>query len=423
MQVIHAHNSFHLAPEDALLQFFRSPLVQSAAAGLSTGFPEPLEYSHPRLSDLLSEYGVRAFELDVFYDPDGGMFANRAGPKLAGVDGESGEPDLDEPGWKVLHIPDLDFETTCLTFRSCLQEIRDWSTQNPAHLPVFVHIEPMSFDGADFLGESTVGLLNTLLSASSGEPMSLATSLPVDASAFRTLEQEVLDVFNLTHLITPDELRGNESTLAEAVLENNGWPELVALRGRIVLTASEPFLDDLLDLHPNLVGSLMFPTATEDTIDPSHTVFVNVGTLDAALQSPRSSWDGQVDELTSKVRDVTSRGYIVRAFADSATQEPRKNYTYRRDEIVAAGAHLVSTDFPGGKLPQIFPSSYTAQFENGAVAVFNPITASQVCEVIDFVPKGQPTNESGAGGGEEQDAGMRKMGPSGEDGNSGSEEG
>ncbi|CAD7700215.1 unnamed protein product [Ostreobium quekettii] len=231
-------------------------------AGLSTGFPEPLEYSHPRLSDLLSEYGVRAFELDVFYDPDG-----------------------------------------------------------------------------DFLGESTVGLLNTLLSASSGEPMSLATSLPVDASAFRTLEQEVLDVFNLTHLITPDELRGNESTLAEAVLENNGWPELVALRGRIVLTASEPFLDDLLDLHPNLVGSLMFPTATEDTIDPSHTVFVNVGTLDAALQSPRSSWDGQV------------------------------------------------------------------------------------CEVIDFVPKGQPTNESGAGGGEEQDAGMRKMGPSGEDGNSGSEEG
>ena len=60
---------------------------------------------------------------------------------LFGEDPASGIPELDEPGLKVLHVQEIDFDTTCYTFVQCLQEIRAWSDANPGHLPLTVLVE------------------------------------------------------------------------------------------------------------------------------------------------------------------------------------------------------------------------------------------------------------------------------------------
>ena len=54
---------------------------------------------------------MRSFELDVLHDPDGGRFYNRNGYLFVSQLTESNIPELLEPGLKVMHIPDIDFDT------------------------------------------------------------------------------------------------------------------------------------------------------------------------------------------------------------------------------------------------------------------------------------------------------------------------
>lgn len=49
--------------------------------------------------------------------------------------------ELDEPGVKVLHVQDLDFETHCLTLEICLQQVKGRSDANPRHIPITIMIE------------------------------------------------------------------------------------------------------------------------------------------------------------------------------------------------------------------------------------------------------------------------------------------
>ena len=129
LQTIGSHNSYHLAPEGAV------------AAGLelfAPAFAASIDYSHLPLGTQLEEFGIRQIELDVFADPEGGRYANRNLLAIAGEPVESGIPELDVPGFKVLHIQDIDFETTCYTLIVCLQEVEVWSSANPDHVPLMV---------------------------------------------------------------------------------------------------------------------------------------------------------------------------------------------------------------------------------------------------------------------------------------------
>ena len=70
-----SHNSYHLPAE---------PAVASALQGLVPEVWETISYEHQPIPDQLEEYGIRQFELDVFADPEGGMFANPAAFALLG---------------------------------------------------------------------------------------------------------------------------------------------------------------------------------------------------------------------------------------------------------------------------------------------------------------------------------------------------
>ena len=51
-------------------------------------------------------------------------------------------PELDQPGLKVLHVQDIDFETTCFTLVECLAERQGAGrTRNPGHVPIMIQIE------------------------------------------------------------------------------------------------------------------------------------------------------------------------------------------------------------------------------------------------------------------------------------------
>ncbi len=66
--------------------------------GVSADLARDIEYSHRTLTEQLDEFGIRQFELDVFADPDGGLYSSRAANPVVGLDAESGEPALDAPG-------------------------------------------------------------------------------------------------------------------------------------------------------------------------------------------------------------------------------------------------------------------------------------------------------------------------------------
>jgi len=71
-------------------------------------------------------------EIDIYADEKGGKYAH---PK--GLDWVEGQPpfdpngEMDQPGFKVFHIPDLDFRSLCLTFIDALKELRAWSISTP----------------------------------------------------------------------------------------------------------------------------------------------------------------------------------------------------------------------------------------------------------------------------------------------------
>ena len=72
-------------------------------------------YTHENLDVQASEQGVRQFEIDVWWDPRGGL--------------------------RVYHNQ-YDSGTTCPTFESCLEVLLEWSENNPSHHTTFVWIEP-----------------------------------------------------------------------------------------------------------------------------------------------------------------------------------------------------------------------------------------------------------------------------------------
>ncbi len=95
VQVLGSHNSYHLAPDQAVLD---------GVAAFSAPLAAELDYSHRTLTEQLHEFGIRQFELDVYPDPDGSRFAERPALDLVGLPTASGEPALDEPGFKVFHV-------------------------------------------------------------------------------------------------------------------------------------------------------------------------------------------------------------------------------------------------------------------------------------------------------------------------------
>ncbi len=328
VQVIGTHNSYHVAPHPALMDLIRREHPGDASA---------VRHTHRPIREQLERLGVRQIELDLYADPDGGLFASPAGAGLAASAGYASFPTppadvMREPGAKVLHVPDIDFQTTVPTLRRALEEIARWSAENAAHVPILVLLE---------FREASAGAGYT-------------RPLPWTMKLLEEVEREILGVFAAERLLLPDDVRKGRPSLREAV-QGNGWPELAAARGRILFAMAN--LDHVRDLYlapsRTLAGRLMFVS-----VDEGH---------------PAAAWFRIDDPVggADTIRRLVARGFMVRTRADADLREALNADARRRDAAFASGAQWISTDFPE---PDPSLGDYAVRWTGGIIARANPVS-------------------------------------------------
>lgn len=327
VQYLGTHNSYHVRARDDLFDLLLAFDPDLAAT---------LDYSHIPLQEQFETQGIRQIELDIFDDPAGGLYANRPALTLVGEDPASGIPELDEPGLKVLHVQDIDFETTCYTFVSCLGEIKAWSDAHPNHLPIMVLVEAKDEAIPDPVD------------------LGFVIPLPFDAAALNRIDEEVRSVFPPEQLIVPDDVRGDFATLEAAIL-TDGWPQLSQARGKIMFALDNggDKRDTYIVGHTALEGRVLF--------------------TDSPPGSPEAAFMKRNDPLSSpgEIESLVQQGYMVRTRADADTVQARSGDTTQRDAALASGAHFISTDYP---VPDPRFTDYQVRLPGEGIARCNPVS-------------------------------------------------
>jgi len=134
LQVIGTHNSYHREISK------REQAAYDAAIDTPGDYDAYLAYSHATLPRQLGSQDVRGLELDLLGDPAGGLYAEPLIRTRLGL-GPLPDPAWRAPGIKVLHIPDVDYNTTCVQLVNCLRQVRDWSQAHPGHVPIPIMLE------------------------------------------------------------------------------------------------------------------------------------------------------------------------------------------------------------------------------------------------------------------------------------------
>jgi hypothetical protein len=344
LQVIGSHNSYHLASEGAL---------RDGLFAIVPDFAAELDYTHRPLTEQLDQFGIRQFEIDVHADPEGGHYANRMGLGVVGLPVESGIAELDEPGFKVLHIQDFDFRTTCLALIACLNEIEAWSTAHPTHIPIHIMIE-IKTETVEEIAEDAEFELPEL-------GVVWTVPIPTTAQLLTDLENEVLSVFERQRIITPDDVRGEHDTLPEAIALE-GWPTLGDSRGKVMLSLLDrgPSADLYRSGAPALEGRLFFTHA-----DP--------GAPDAAIVR----FDDPIADADA-IAQALADGYLVRTRSDDA--DTPDGDTSWRDAALASGAQYVSTD-----VYEDVGRGFVVRLPGDAVVRCSPVTRSELCVDAELV--------------------------------------
>jgi hypothetical protein len=360
IQVLGTHNSYAMPVDERLLNL-ADPILGRVTSQLSTRLPpeqmalfreehpndvsvhDGLGYQHPDIVTQLNE-GMRSLEIDVNPDPQGGHFADPAGYRILRAQGVADLLPFDaqalrEPGYKVLHIADIDFRSHCPTLKLCLSQIRGWSDAHPDHVPLFLVIEAKVQD-LPVLPDPT-------------------HTIPFTPALFDDLDREIVAGLGRERLITPDDVRGVHPTL-NAAIRAGAWPTLAAARGKVIvlmITATgEAATHGYLESHPSLKGRAAFLRAEPGE---DHAAFLM---LDNALVRQE------------QIRDYVRQGYIVRTRSDIEAYEAKTNDLTRAKAAFASGAQIISTDFehPGNR----WGTPYIVRLPGGGLARPNPVSSS-----------------------------------------------
>jgi hypothetical protein len=329
IQVLGSHNSYKQRIDPSLL----SILKRGGHKRL-----EGLEYGHIPIEKQL-DLGLRALEIDVVSDPQGGRYAHPRGIAAVAENhlspGPRYDPDgmMNKPGLKVMHIPDIDFRSNVYTFQQELALLKAWSAAHPRHLPI-----PITMNAKD---------------DSSNRP-DFVPLLKFDQAAFDAWDAELVSGLGRDKLITPDDVRGNYPTLEAAALLQ-AWPTLESARGKFLFILDEEGQkrDTYIEGHPSLLGRIMFTNSTEGHPEAAFRI-VNEAQQDAAY-----------------IQYLVRSGYYVRTRADSDTMEARKNDYSRWQAALISGAQVISTDYY--QSDPALGTSYHVQLPGKRPSRWNPL--------------------------------------------------
>jgi len=344
-QAVGTAESYKLQPSKQMLSLIKMGSDADAQA---------LDYDQPPIAAQLAA-GARSLEFDIAYDPKGGLYKYPAGASMAGeLVADNYIAAMSSPGFKVVHILDIDFNSSCVRLTDCLKAVADWSRANPWHLPMII----------------------ALRSNDERTPMPGATRpYKFNAATFDALDAEIRAAFRPDEMITPQMVQGSYPTLRDAVAAGN-WPKLGAARGKVLF-----LLDDNKEkvaLYRGARGSL-----------EGRAMFV---ATDA--KSPAAGFV-TIDNPAKNSGDIIGHvkaGLIVHTFADADTREARKNDMLRRDWAFASGAQMISTDFI---VANKRIGKYQVRVPGGHVAQCNVQLAPGRCGGLDLE---MPSDSPGAGG-------------------------
>ena len=338
IQVIGTHNSYHRELSKAEVAGF------NAIFGGAPVYDGLLAYSHASLPNQLARQRARGLELDLYPDPAGGLYANPLLRQRLGF-GPLPDPEWSQPGIKVIHTEDLDYNSTCIRFVSCLSLVRTWSRANPRHVPLLILLELKATDPiAGALGGVQVP--------------------PWDGGALDTLDAAIRSVFSPSEMLTPDDVRRRGLSLEQSVLRR-GWPSLRSARGRVMFLMDNdpgPISAAYTAGRPSLQGRVLFTNSRP-------------GRPDAAFIKRNEPTGANLAQIQALVR----AGYVVRTRSDEPLATILSGDMTRLRDALASGAQVVSTDFPEVGMSARYDRDYVAALPEGSPARCNPVIRPPGC--------------------------------------------
>ena len=336
IQIIGSHNSYKKLPDPRVMKFL---MKQRKRLGKKLD-PIGIDYGHLPFDSQFTNYNMRGLEIDIYNDPQGGVFyKRRINAFVHGIPQRSGVETLRNPGFKVLHIKDVDYQTNYYTFTDALTALKKWSNAHPNHLPLFINIETKTTGPAD-----ASKLLRVL---------GFKRTVPFDEAACDSIDAEVRSVFgnDLADILTPDRLRGKYATLDEMV-KHDGWPLLDQCRGKIIFIMLGGAKEMYINNHPSLTGRAMC-------------AYSHPGNAECAfIMKDESVRDSSV------ITQLVKQNYIVRTRSDIETVESRNNDSARKVAAFKSGAQITSTDY---YKPDLRLSTFEVQWDGKHAGRVNPV--------------------------------------------------
>ena len=339
IQIIGSHNSYHVG---------LTPGVKALLAAKNPKSLRGLDYDHQPIPTQL-DAGVRQLEIDIYADSKGGLYSHPAAAKVIEGMGFAPEPyntdgQMDKPGFKVMHVQDIDQHSSCITLRECINTVLTWSNAHPNHIPIFI-----------------------LLEGKAGKPHAdlpgAVTPEPFTPAVFDELDAELRSIVPANKLITPDQVRGKHATLPEATADN-GWPTLKQARGKLVFLLDNRALTSIyVEGHPADKGRVIFPNGV-------------VGNPETAFTEENFGAEERLNELAKQ-------GVLVRTRSDADTEQARTNDTSLRDKDLRSGAQIISTDYFASE-PAKYDGHFVVTLPGNVVARCNPINAPRGCPAGDL---------------------------------------
>ena len=288
VQVLGTHNSYHKRGAD--LGALKA-IVKEA---------EAWNYEHQPL-DVQFDNSIRSIELDIHNTTE---------------------------GWRVMHVPVFDENSTCRMFTDCLKVVKTWSDAHPKHVPISILVE-YKVEG----------------------PMVDPRITTPATKDLERLDADVLSVFPADRLITPDDVRGEAATLEEAVLKR-GWPTLESARGRVffILHNRSEVRDLYVKERESLQGRSMFVNS-----DPGH---------------PYAATMVRDNGLDPEIPGLVRKGYWTRSTVGGPGKRGLDGAVERRELTLASGTQIVSSDYPPNEPDK--DTGYIVALPNGLPARWNP---------------------------------------------------
>ena len=336
IQIIGSHNSYKKLPDPRVMKFL---MTMRKRLGKKLD-PIGIDYGHVTIDSQFTNYNMRGLEIDIYNDPKGGAFyKRRINMFVHGISQKSGVEALRKPGFKVLHIKDVDYQTNYYTFVDALSDLKKWSDEHPNHLPLFINIETKTGGPGD-----ASKLLRFL---------GFKRCVPYGSAACDAMDAEIKSVFgnDLKSILTPDRLKGKYADLND-MATHNGWPTLDESRGKIVFIMLGDAKELYAQNHPSLTGRAMC-------------IYSNPGKPECAFIMKD---DPKRDSTT--IPALVKQGYIVRTRSDAETVESRNNDSTAKIAAFKSGAQITSTDY---YKPDLRFSNFTVQWDGIHAGRVNPV--------------------------------------------------